>query len=623
MSHDAQAKIGQTIDRYVVEALLGEGGFGAVYRARHVMMNRQVALKLLHPDLVSDEAIRERFLREAQAAAAVGHPNIVQMFDCGVAVSGEAFLAMELLPGEDLQARLERVRRFQWPDAVGLCLEVLDALTAAHAAGVVHRDLKPGNVFITTSGQVKLLDFGISKLERSGVPKLTQTGVVMGTPHYMAPETFSGAHDVDQRADLYSVAAMLFEMLSGAPPHDADTYERLVIKVATMPAPSARTISSLPVALADALDRGLAAEPGSRWATAAEFAQALRAIKSTGSVDFATVDDSVRSPALGTARTGLAMTPSQPGLGFGAPLASPSPTPQPVASATAPAPLPATNEHSAAQAPMFGAAQPAPTFGAPQAQTTPALGAPHAAPPHAAPPRAAPQSGPQTAPGYHRAPHAASESKTAVWIALGAVATLAVLALVGGGSWWALRDSEPEVAIAPPVAPQTGFAQTPLGAQAVTSRPQAAVNPSLPPAPPPIPIEPISPNVPAAPPVTPPPIAPATPIAPTPIAPTPAPIERLRVTTDRVLGMDFGDAGSLAMRANDSLVRACGTSTPQVVRVLLMRGPGGRIAIAREANEDPGDPPTARCVASQLAALGPMGTEAGGMAVFRVELPAR
>ena len=273
-TEEAAARVGQTIDRYRLEALIGVGGFGAVYRARHTMMDRCVALKLLHrAGGGGDEERAARFLREAQATVAIRHPSIVQTFDFGVTPGGERFLVMELLEGEDLQARWDR-GGLSGPDAIAIMADVLEGLVAAHAAGVVHRDLKPANIFLASDG-VKILDFGISKMRTDAGPSLTRTGVVMGTPLYMPPESFQGARDLDARADVYAVGAILYQLLSGRPPHHADTYERLVIQIATQPVrPLCAVAPNVPVEIGAAIDRALAPRER-RWADASSFLAAL------------------------------------------------------------------------------------------------------------------------------------------------------------------------------------------------------------------------------------------------------------------------------------------------------------------------------------------------------------
>lgn len=269
---DPAARIGQVLDRYKLEGVIGAGGFGTVYRARHTVMNRVVALKLLHGR--PDEEQGQRFVREAQATAAIQHPSIVEVFDFGTTPDGEMFLAMELLDGEELEQR--RLRAPLPPqEALQIMCDVLAALAHAHAAGVVHRDLKPANIFLTAEG-VKLLDFGISMVRDEGNERMTRTGHVMGTPLYMAPESFAGVREVDERVDVYAVAAMLYELLSGRSVYAADSYEQLVVKVATERAtPMAQVAPGAPAELAAAIDVGLASRPEDRWASAELFRAAL------------------------------------------------------------------------------------------------------------------------------------------------------------------------------------------------------------------------------------------------------------------------------------------------------------------------------------------------------------
>ena len=278
--------IGAKVDRYQLESLLGVGGFGAVYRARHVHTDATVALKLLKKTLGADQLMLERFLREARAAAAVGSEHIVRVTDAGIAADGQAFLAMELLQGCDLKELATREAPLPHARVVALVLQVLDALSAAHAKGIVHRDMKPANVFVTEHDFVKLLDFGISKMHGDTGSGLTMTGVAMGTPSYMAPEQFFDARSVDARADLYSVAAMLYELLSGRLPFDAESYAHLIVKVRTeQPEPLHQIAADVPVPLAQVVMVGLAKEPHQRWQSAKEFADAIRsamALPATG-----------------------------------------------------------------------------------------------------------------------------------------------------------------------------------------------------------------------------------------------------------------------------------------------------------------------------------------------------
>ncbi|MFZ5442202.1 MAG: protein kinase domain-containing protein [Myxococcota bacterium] len=284
---DQPGMIGARVDRYQLERLLGVGGFGSVYRARHVHTDAVVALKLLKKSLGADQKMLERFLREARAAAAVGNEHIVGVLDAGPADEGQAFLALEYLEGMDLKDLAAAQGPLPHLRVVTIVLQVLEALQAAHAKGIVHRDMKPANVFVvrrrdergTERDFVKLLDFGISKMhdDAGAGSGLTMTGMAMGTPAYMAPEQFFDAKSVDGRADLYSVSAMLYELLSGRLPFDAESYAHLIVKVRTEQAPPLHAVAPLiPVPLAQVVQVGLAKEPPQRWQTAQEFAAALR-----------------------------------------------------------------------------------------------------------------------------------------------------------------------------------------------------------------------------------------------------------------------------------------------------------------------------------------------------------
>jgi serine/threonine-protein kinase len=273
-----------SIDRYTVEAELGSGGFGAVYRARHVVLGRPVALKVLHPSRASDVEVVQRFLREARAIAGLGSPNIVQVLDADVASDGRAFLAMELLEGEDLAHRLGR-GRMPKHEAMRIARDVLAALHVAHGQGVVHRDLKPGNVFLARqpSGETiaKVLDFGISKVRtESPADELTRTGTILGTPQYMAPEQFKSSKDVDARADLYSVGVLLYEALAGRLPYGGTTLHAIIAaKLTETPPPIGQAAPDVPQAVADVVMRALANEPEHRYQSAAEMDAAIAAVE--------------------------------------------------------------------------------------------------------------------------------------------------------------------------------------------------------------------------------------------------------------------------------------------------------------------------------------------------------
>lgn len=282
MNPPPQSRVGTRFaERYDLLGVLGTGGMGSVYRARHAFTGADVALKIIHASVARSANARERFLREAQAPSAIGHPGIVAVSDAGVADDGTLYLALELLEGTDLATALED-RQVDGAKAVDTAVALLDCLHAAHSSGLVHRDIKPENVFLTGVGtaseRVRLLDFGITRsLTDTEAEQLTQTGSVLGTPHYMSPEQARG-QPVDPRADLYSVGGLLFFALTGRTAFVADNYNLLIVAIMTNPAPATRSVrSTVPQDLADVIDRALEADPANRFATAAEMRDALRA----------------------------------------------------------------------------------------------------------------------------------------------------------------------------------------------------------------------------------------------------------------------------------------------------------------------------------------------------------
>ncbi len=280
--------VGTRIDRYLVERLLGAGGYGAVYRARHVRTEAEVALKVLRHDFGADPNTLDRFMREAKAAATIGDEHVVQVLDADVTKDDVAFIAMELLQGCDLKELDEREGPLKPARVLDLICQVLDGLQAAHQKGVVHRDMKPGNVFIVRRKgddgvereRAKLLDFGISKMVDPLDPhRLTATNTAMGTPGYMAYEQFFDARDVDARSDVYAVSAMTYELLAGRKPYLAGSFAELVTQVrSTAPPPLRDVAPSMPTPLCAIIDKGLARKRERRWESAAQMAAAFRGI---------------------------------------------------------------------------------------------------------------------------------------------------------------------------------------------------------------------------------------------------------------------------------------------------------------------------------------------------------
>jgi CheY-like chemotaxis protein len=267
--------------RYRVGALLGVGGMGAVYEAeREDLAQMRVALKILHPSVGARADLVMRFRREAETVAALDHPNIVRILDFQTPHGEPAFLVMERLHGAPLGEALEQDGRFGPERIAFVATQILSALSAAHAANVVHRDLKPDNVFLTNlSGLrdiVKLLDFGVAKLMNARHnEKLTQTGSVLGTPAYMAPEQARGA-SVDHRSDLYAVGCMMYEALTGKPPFAAENYNALLFEIQkAVPTPIEVLRPDIDPTLVAVVTRAMAKSPSERFQTADAMESAL------------------------------------------------------------------------------------------------------------------------------------------------------------------------------------------------------------------------------------------------------------------------------------------------------------------------------------------------------------
>ncbi len=246
---------------------------GTVWQATDPLLARQVAVKTLDPVLGTDEAVRTRFRREAVAAAAVTHPNIVATYDTGED-DGIAYIVMELVDGVTLRALIDAEGPMPVPQAAQIAHQVADALSTAHARGLVHRDVKPGNVLVQGDGRVKVTDFGIAKAAGTS-DELTKSGMVVGTARYLAPEQVDG-RTVDERADVYSLGLVLYEMLCGKAPFAADTDIATAVARLTTPAPSiVASRPDLPPELAHIVEGALARDPADRWPTAAALRDAL------------------------------------------------------------------------------------------------------------------------------------------------------------------------------------------------------------------------------------------------------------------------------------------------------------------------------------------------------------
>jgi Tfp pilus assembly protein PilF len=273
----------QLPERFHIEQEIGRGGMAVVYRAHDRHLDRFVAIKVLSTNLSHAMGV-ERFQREIALMAKLVHPGIVALFDSGE-VNGRLYYVMPFVAGENLRARLQRERRMPVDDAIGFGADVCEALAYAHGAGIVHRDVKPENVF-SVSGRAVLADFGIAHIAGSADNKtsgLTSDGMVLGTVAYMSPEQASGAANVDGRSDLYSLGCVLYEMLSGAPPFSADQPMALLMKHLTeAPRPLRERNEAVPAVVSDLIGSLLAKQPDARPASAGDVARALRAARNSG-----------------------------------------------------------------------------------------------------------------------------------------------------------------------------------------------------------------------------------------------------------------------------------------------------------------------------------------------------
>src|SRR5467141_1078453 len=270
---------------YTVEGELGRGGMGVVYKARDERLKRQVAIKVLPPELAFREEIRIRFLREAETAARLSHPHIVPIHSVGEGPDGLVYFVMAFVDGESVAGKLKRRGRLPAEEARRIMLETSDALGAAHALGIIHRDVKPDNILLEGSrGRVVVTDFGIAKALSSttGPATLTATGVAIGTPHYMSPEQAAGDREIDGRSDIYSLGVVAYQMLAGELPFSAPTVPGILMKHITEPAPLITDRRpEVPEDLAACVMRSLEKDPEDRWPTADALRRALEARSAT------------------------------------------------------------------------------------------------------------------------------------------------------------------------------------------------------------------------------------------------------------------------------------------------------------------------------------------------------
>ncbi|MBS1121938.1 MAG: serine/threonine protein kinase [Deltaproteobacteria bacterium] len=279
------AMIGQVVGTYHILSQLGAGGMGAVWLAEHTLLGRRVAIKFLLPEVSQNQAIVNRFFAEARAATRIADPGIVVVYDFGWHTDGAAYIVMEHLAGQSVQARL-RDGRFAVADAVRVVRQTAMAMAVAHATGIIHRDLKPDNLFLVPDPavaggeRIKILDFGIAKLlgDEHGNPSRTRTGVIMGTPTYMSPEQCRGAGDVDHRTDIYALGCVLFHLLCGRLPFTASTPGDMIAAHLreTPPLPS-MFVPQIPLTIDTITMKCLAKRADDRYASMTELARDLAA----------------------------------------------------------------------------------------------------------------------------------------------------------------------------------------------------------------------------------------------------------------------------------------------------------------------------------------------------------
>src|SRR5256714_2778545 len=362
--------------KYQMEALLGKGGMGAVYRARHILLGDRVAIKVLPPEMRSNTEWLRRFQREGQAARRFRHPNAVTVYDLRTSGDGTIYLVMEYVEGNTLDAELRKRGKFSPAEAVAVLTPVMSVLNAAHAMGVVHRDLKPENIMIgkpSTGGEpvVKLLDLGIAKLrevagsEKTGNTNLTVAGQMLGTPYYMSPEQWGelphdGNSEIDGRADIYSLGVVLYELIAGKRPFSGLTLPELRKQhVSITPAPLHEVAPGVSEGLSRAIARSIAKDRGERQSTAGELeSELVAALSAEGITPSVSIADLASEPGLSVSR-GVVTSPQQTAatLMTGINEAEPTSTPavMPSQAATMPTVVSPSSEPAAAAAPPVAA----------------------------------------------------------------------------------------------------------------------------------------------------------------------------------------------------------------------------------------------------------------------------
>jgi eukaryotic-like serine/threonine-protein kinase len=273
--------IGKLLDKkYRLVRVIGVGGMGTVYEAEHIVISRRVAVKVLSPEFASRPDAVERFFREAKAASAIGHPNIINIYDVGHEDDGTVYLVMDLLEGTNLCDLIQSEGRLRPTVATSIAAQILSALRAAHEKGIIHRDLKTDNVFLAVDArgrqEAKLLDFGIAKIGTGGSLGLTRDGDVVGTPYYLSPEQARGGRDVDERIDIWGVGVLMYEMLSGTLPYTGENYNEVLGRILLEePRPLREHVPDLSLALAAVVEKAMHKDREERYPTARAMLDAM------------------------------------------------------------------------------------------------------------------------------------------------------------------------------------------------------------------------------------------------------------------------------------------------------------------------------------------------------------
>ncbi|MCX7825723.1 MAG: serine/threonine protein kinase, partial [Verrucomicrobiae bacterium] len=271
---------GQTFAGYEIISKLGQGGMGAVWKARQPLLNRFAAVKIMAPELAADPEFVKRFKREATAAASLTHENLVQVYGAGE-FEGQHYIAMEFVEGETLRNLIERSGRLEPAEALAITIQVAQALQYGwNKARLIHRDIKPENIFLTPQKEVRVGDMGLAKTVGGPTTSLTQTGITMGSPHYISPEQARGLKEIDFRADIYSLGCTLFHMLTGRPPYEADDALALIAKHVNDPPPAIFKVwPTCPLSLGMLVGKMLAKKPHERPGSYEELIAQLRQVR--------------------------------------------------------------------------------------------------------------------------------------------------------------------------------------------------------------------------------------------------------------------------------------------------------------------------------------------------------